>query len=80
MGKQAFVKTYACFQTTATPRPFDYEYINIRLLPYHNCKWADQILDRHISVQNITQNTKNSFEYNPLDSYISTGGLCLNME
>ena len=24
--------------------------------------------------------TKNSFENNPLDSYISTGGLCLNME
>ena len=32
MGKQAFVKAYACFQTTASPRPFDYEYINIRLL------------------------------------------------
>ena len=29
MGKQAFVKAYACFQTTASPRPFDYEYINI---------------------------------------------------
>ena len=28
MGKQAFVKAYACFQTL-----FDYEYINIRLLP-----------------------------------------------
>ena len=37
MGKQAFVEAYACFQTTASPRPFDYEYINIRLLPYHNC-------------------------------------------
>ena len=33
MGKQAFVKAYACFQTTASQRPFDYEYINIRLLP-----------------------------------------------
>ena len=33
MGKQAFVKAYACFQTTASPRPFDNEYINIRLLP-----------------------------------------------
>ena len=32
IGKQAFVKAYACFQTTASPRPFDYEYINIRLL------------------------------------------------
>ena len=32
MGKQAFVKAYACFQTTASPRPFDYEYKNIRLL------------------------------------------------
>ena len=48
MGKQAFVKAYACFQTTASPRPFDYEYINIRLLPQQNCKWADQILDRHL--------------------------------
>ena len=37
MGKQAFVKAYACFQTTASPRPFDYEYINIRLLSQHNC-------------------------------------------
>ena len=33
MGKQAFVKAYVCFQTTASPRPFDYEYKNIRLLP-----------------------------------------------
>ena len=33
MGKQAFVKAYTCFQITASPRPFDYEYINIRLLP-----------------------------------------------
>ena len=24
--------------------------------------------------------TKNSFENNPIDSYIVTGGLCLNME
>ena len=32
MGKQAFVKAYVCFQTTASPRPFDYEYKNIRLL------------------------------------------------
>ena len=66
MGKQALVKAYACFQTTASPRPFDYENINIRLLPKHNCKWADQILDRHLSVQNITQNTKNSSEKIPL--------------
>ena len=53
MGKQAFVKAYVCFQTTASPRPFDYEYKNIRLLPLHNCKWADKILDRHLIVQNI---------------------------
>ena len=33
MGKQAIVKAYTCFQITASPRPFDYEYINIRLLP-----------------------------------------------
>ena len=33
MEKQAFMKAYAWFQTTASPRPFDYEYINIRLLP-----------------------------------------------
>ena len=33
MGKQAFVKAYASFQTTESPRHFDYEYINIRLLP-----------------------------------------------
>ena len=33
MGKKAFVKACACFQTTATLRPFDYEYINFRLLP-----------------------------------------------
>ena len=39
MVKQAFVKAYVCFQTTASPRPFDYEY--------------DQILDRHLIVQNI---------------------------
>ena len=26
MGKQAFVKAYAGLQTTASPRPFDYEY------------------------------------------------------
>ena len=53
MGKQAFVKAYVFFQTTASPRPFDYEYKNIRLLPLHNCKWADKILDRHLIVQNI---------------------------
>ena len=32
IGKQAFVIIYAWFQTTASPRPFDYEYKNIRLL------------------------------------------------
>ena len=36
MGKQAFVKAYACFHTTASLGPFDYEYITIRLLPKHN--------------------------------------------
>ena len=30
--------------------------------------------------QSVVCHTKNSFENNPLDSYISAGGLCLNME
>ena len=48
-GEASFCESYACFQCTASPRPFDYEYINIRLFQ-HSCKWVDQILDRHLSV------------------------------
>ena len=30
--------------------------------------------------QSVVCHTKNNFENNPIDSYISTEGLCLNME
>ena len=42
-----------------------------------NCVSQERLSLKEIS---CVSHTKNSFENNPLDSYISTGGLFLNME
>ena len=52
-GEASFCESLCLFSNYSVTETLRLWIQNIRLLPLHNCKWADQILDRHLIVQNI---------------------------